>query len=55
MAVAITNDGLLGFVALEGGSVAMFDLIGGSMEEELRCSIPSIEDRFALSFLSDSC
>jgi DNA-binding beta-propeller fold protein YncE len=28
MAVAITNDGLLGFVALQGGSVAMFDLIG---------------------------
>jgi hypothetical protein len=28
MAVAITNDGLLGIVALQGGSVAMFDLIG---------------------------
>jgi hypothetical protein len=28
IAVAITNDGLLGFVALQGGSVAMFDLIG---------------------------
>jgi hypothetical protein len=26
-AVAITNDGLLGFVALRGGSVAMLDLI----------------------------
>ncbi len=25
--VAITNDGLLGFVALQGGKVAMFDLI----------------------------
>jgi len=27
-AVAITNDGLLGFVALQGGKVAMYDLIG---------------------------
>ena len=27
LAVAITNDGLLGFVALRGGNVAMFDLI----------------------------
>ncbi len=30
-AVAITNDGLLGFVALRGGSVAMLDLIGRHM------------------------
>jgi len=27
-AVAITSDGLLGFVALQGGKVAMYDLIG---------------------------
>jgi hypothetical protein len=26
-AVAITNDGLLGFVALRGGKIAMYDLI----------------------------